>query len=183
LLNWTNIGLNISLLTSQIDAWTFVNNYINQSVEVHLRYQDLIEKLVISADDSIEQYLPNRGVEYNLWSVDDEEYIDEWEELDPKNKTVSFGFFEMDVPEIPEPLEYDDPTIISSIILGIVIVGVGVFIWLQIREATNRSVRATTYNKYNAFKSIDKRKVGLILLFIIAMTVACLVYIRILLLR
>jgi len=101
LLDFTNIGYNYSLLEEQIDIWTFVNLYRNQSIEVHLRYQDEIEKIIIGADDSIEQYLPNSGVEYNLWSGDQEEYLDEWEELDSETKTVDFGFYQEEVPEVP----------------------------------------------------------------------------------
>ena len=178
LLNWTNIGFNTTLLTSQIDAWTFVNNYINQSIEVHLRYQDIIEKLVISADDSIEQYLPSEDVEYRLWSVDDEKYLDEWEELDPKNKTVNFGFFEMEIPEIPEPLENDDATIISSIMIFSVIGAIIVITW-QVRSGANRTTKASTDGRYIAFKSMGKRRVALFLIFVIFISMVCLIFIPI----
>ncbi len=104
LLNWTDIGLNISLLTSQIDVWTLINNYKNQSIEVHLKYQELIEKLTIVANGFRDQWLPIKDVEYNLWSVKDQKYLDEWKEFDVKNKTVDFGFFEADLP--PDPEDY-----------------------------------------------------------------------------
>ena len=106
MLNWTNIGLNTSLLTSQIDVWTLINNYKNQSIEVHLRYQDLIEELTISADDLLRQYLPATGVEYRLWSVELQEYVDGWEEM-PDDMVIDFGFYETEVPIVPRPLDAD----------------------------------------------------------------------------
>ena len=137
LLNWTDIGLNISLLTSQIDVWTFINNYRNQSVEVHLRYQDLIEKLVISADDLLEQYLPYDGVEYREWSVELQEYIGEWKDLIKKNKTVEFGFFDTEVPEVPLPQFVEGVTqwlIIGVIVLIAIIIVVFVYYKLKIAQ-------------------------------------------------
>ena len=182
LLNWTDIGLNISLLTSQIDVWTFVNNYRDQAIEVHLRYQDLIEKLTISADDLVEQYLPSEDVEYNLWSVADEEYVDEWKELDPKNKTVSFGFFETDVPETPTPLEKNYETTIAAIIIISVIVVIGVVGWIQTRKGANVIVGTTLDDgRYRAFKPIRLNwlKVLLIVAFIVLVIVLSFVYISI----
>lgn len=104
LLNWTDIGLNTSLLTSQIDAWEFINHYKNQSVEIHLRYQDIIDNLTVSAQNTLEQYLPMSGTEYREWSVDLQEYIGEWIPLVTENKTVNFGFFEADIPTDVEPI-------------------------------------------------------------------------------
>ncbi len=153
MLNWTDIGLNISLLTSQIDVWTLINNYKNQSIEVHLKYQDLIEEIIISADDLIEQWLPAEDVEYRLWSVDDEEYLDEWTAL-PDNKTVSFGFFETEVHIIPDPIgtpdEFDVLLTVVILLLFIVPVGVGL-IYFKIRKGANRTTKAITNGKYKAF--------------------------------
>jgi len=68
-----------------------------------LKYQDLIDNLTISAQNTIEQYLPKNDVEYRLWSISNEEYLSDWEPL-PENKTISFGFFEEDIPFDPEPI-------------------------------------------------------------------------------
>ncbi len=152
MLNWTNIGLNTSLLTSQIDVWTLINNYINQSIEVHLRYQDLIEEITISADDLVEQYLPAEDVEYNLWSVEDEEYLDEWTAL-PDNKTVSFGFFETEVPIIPPPIIPDtiDYFITLGVMITFVFIIIGSILYFKIRKGANRTTKAATLGKYSAF--------------------------------
>ena len=153
MLNWTDIGLNTSLLTSQIDVWTLINNYKNQSIEVHLRYQDLIEEIIISADDLVEQWLPAKDVEYRLWSVDDEEYLDEWTAL-PDNKTVSFGFFQTDMPEIPDPFEETDGFDVLMFIilfLGIITPIIGALIYFKIRKGANRMTKASTNGKYKAF--------------------------------
>ena len=103
LLNWTHIGYNISLIEAQIDTWEFINNYRNQSIQVFLKYQDKIENLTVSAQNTIEQYLPKEDVEYRLWSVAEEEYLNKWTPL-PDNKTVDFGFYETEVPEVPTPI-------------------------------------------------------------------------------
>jgi len=119
LLNWTNIGLNTSLLTNQIDVWEFINNYRNQSIEVHLRYQDLIDNLTVSAQNTIDQYLPKDGVEYRLWSVAKGEYLSEWEPL-PDNKTVSFGFFEEELPYDPTPIATTYFTLFIALVFFVV---------------------------------------------------------------
>ncbi len=103
LLNWSGVAYNYTLMEDRIDVWEFINNYRNDSVQVLLRYNDLIDNLTISAQNTIEQYLPNEDVEYRLKSVATGEYLSEWEEL-PENKTVSFGFYETEVPSDPLPL-------------------------------------------------------------------------------
>jgi len=103
LLNWTNIGYNTSLIASQIDAWDFINHYKNESIEVHLRYQDIIDKLVVTANNYKTQYLPKYNTDYNLWSVKNQTYLQPWKPL-PENRTVDFGFFKEDIPTDPIPI-------------------------------------------------------------------------------
>lgn len=103
LLNWSGVAYNYTLMEDRIDVWEFINNYRNDSIQVLLRYNDLIDNLTISAQNTIEQYLPNEDVEYRLKSVATGEYLSKWEEL-PENKTVSFGFYETEVPSDPRPL-------------------------------------------------------------------------------
>ena len=138
LLNWTNIGLNTSLIESQIDAWEFINNYKDQSVQVFLKYQDLIENLTVSAQNTIEQYLPNEDVEYRLWSVKDEEYLNEWAPL-PENKTVNFGFYETEVPVTPTPFfeEAIFQWVIIISIIALIIVSV-YFLYNSIKKKIDR---------------------------------------------
>ncbi|MFW9971345.1 MAG: hypothetical protein ACFFDF_14220, partial [Candidatus Odinarchaeota archaeon] len=102
LLNWTNVAGNASLIESQIDAWEFINNYRNQSIEVMLRYNNQIDTLTVSAQNTIEQFLPAEDVEYRLKSVATGEYLSDWEPL-PDTKIVDFGFYEVEVPDVPLP--------------------------------------------------------------------------------
>jgi hypothetical protein len=113
LLNWSDVAYNYSLMEDRIDVWEFINNYRNESVQVLLRYNDLIDNLTISAQNTIEQYLPNENVEYRLWSVANEEYLTDWVEL-PENRTVSFGFYEEEIPDVPD---FNAPGIWLMIIL------------------------------------------------------------------
>ncbi len=101
LLDWTGIAGDPDLIDSQIDVWEFINLYKDKAIEVNLRYNDLIETLTVSAQNTIDQYLPAEDVEYRLWSIADEEYLNNWTAL-PENKTVDFGFFETDLPVDPE---------------------------------------------------------------------------------
>jgi len=103
LLNWSGVAYNYSLMESRIDVWDFVNNYKNQSVIVLLRYGNIVDNLTVSAQNTIEQYLPMSGAEYREWSVDLQEYVGEWKPL-PENRTVNFGFFEADIPTDPGPI-------------------------------------------------------------------------------
>jgi hypothetical protein len=90
-------------MEDRIDVWEFINNYRNESVQVLLRYNDLIDNLTVSAQNTIDQYLPNEDVEYRLWSVANNEYLTDWVEL-PENRTVDFGFYEEEIPFDPEPI-------------------------------------------------------------------------------
>lgn len=103
LLNWSDVAYNYTLMEDRVDAWEFINNYRDQSIQVFLRYQDKIENLTVSAQNTIEQYLPKEDVEYRLWSIENEEYLNEWTPL-PDNKTVDFGFYETEVPVTPTPI-------------------------------------------------------------------------------
>jgi len=103
LINWTGAGYNYSIMDDRIDVWEFINNYKNDSIQVFLQYNDQIENLTVSAQNTIEQFLPNQEVEYRLWSVANGEYLTEWTPL-PENKTVSFGFYETEIPVDPTPI-------------------------------------------------------------------------------
>jgi len=96
LLNWSDVAFNYSIMEDRIDVWEFVNNFEDDAIIVHLRYQDLIDNLTVSAQNTIEQYLPNEDVEYRLWSIANEEYLDEWQPLLPENKTVILGYFKLE---------------------------------------------------------------------------------------
>ena len=117
LLDWTDIGLDTSLLTSQIDAWEFINNYRDQAIQVFLKYQDKIENLTVSAQNTIEQYLPQDDVEYRLWSERDQKYLNKWTPL-PDTKIVDFGFYEEEVPAEPD---FEGTNTFIFLVFGVVI--------------------------------------------------------------
>jgi hypothetical protein len=138
LLNWSDVAFNYSLMESRIDVWEFINNYKNQSIEVHLRYQDIIDNLTITAQNSISQYLPKYDTDYNLWSVEDQEYLDDWKPL-PENRTVPFGFYEETIPDIPD---FNAPNTVLMIVLilmgcGSVIVLVGYMAYRYRKKSEN----------------------------------------------
>lgn len=150
LLNWTNIGYNSSLIDSQIDVWEFINNYKNQSIEVHLRYQDIIDNLTITAQNSIPQYLPKYDTEYREWSIKDQKYLDEWKPL-PENRTIDFGFYEEKVPIDPNPF-FMDFVNFSIFVMVLGVIGLlGLFFYFRIRYQQDK-LNPRTYKK--------KRKVG-----------------------
>ncbi|MHA1285387.1 MAG: hypothetical protein ACTSQP_23030, partial [Promethearchaeota archaeon] len=91
----------------------------NESIQVLLRYNNLIENLTVAAQNSLEQYLPKENVEYRLYSIDKKEYLSEWKPL-PENKTVSFGFYDEKVPEIPDFNVTNTWLMIIIIVLGFI---------------------------------------------------------------
>ncbi|MFX1569823.1 MAG: hypothetical protein ACFFCV_15835 [Promethearchaeota archaeon] len=184
LLNWTNVGLNTSLLTSQIDAWEFINNYRNESVQVLLKYKDKIDYLTVSAQNTIEQYLPKEDVEYRLKSVETGEYLSDWEDL-PETKTVDFGFFEAEVPDIPKPIINDTATVIAFWILAIIIAIVGVVLYIKIRSATNRTSEIASNGRYRAYRkfrirlsSDTKFAIGVAILVMVAVALVIFIILR-----
>jgi len=132
LINWTGAGYNYSIMENRIDVWEFINNYNDQAVEVQLRYQDEIETLTISAQNTIEQYLPNEGVEYRLYSLNQSQYLTYWEAL-PETKTVSFGFYETEIPLIPEPIQLDVVPIVFACVFFGFLAFVGIAIYLKMK--------------------------------------------------
>lgn len=160
LLNWTNIGSDPSLITSQIDAWEFINKYNNYTGVIFLKYQDKIMNFTISAQNTISQWLPIQNTEYKIWDEKKQEYLDEWQPL-PENKTVDFGFFETKVPAYPNPINYDTyfwAFIIVSIGLVIIIILYGRFKrkYYRIPERT-RAIHSQ--NNRTQLYSEDKTKV------------------------
>lgn len=96
LLNWSDVAFNYSIMEDRIDVWEFINNFEDDAIIVHLKYQDLIDNLTVSAQNTILQYLPNEDVEYRLWSIMYEKYLDVWKPLLPENKTVILGYFKLE---------------------------------------------------------------------------------------
>ncbi len=128
LLDWTGIAGNPDLIDSQIDVWEFINLYKDKAIEVKLKYDDLIETLTVSAQNTIEQYLPAEDVEYKLYSVETGEALSFWEEL-PDNKTVDFGFYETEVPAVPTPQIEEAFQQWAIIIVFVAIGAFGFIVW------------------------------------------------------
>jgi hypothetical protein len=137
LLDWSNVGSNISYLEDQIDVWSFVNNYRNSSVELRLRYEDQIDELNVAAQNTLDQWLPTEGVEYALYSTADDEYLTEWEELDPDNKTVTFGFYSEEIPVIPEPFDAAEYMVVFWAFLIVFVVAIVIMaLYVRFRQDT-----------------------------------------------
>lgn len=101
LLNWTSVANNYTKLLDQTDAYTIINNYRNQTVEVMVRYQNRTDSMLVTAQESMEKYLPKSNeTEYRLKSVATGEYLTQWQPL-PATKTVDFGFYEEEVAAFP----------------------------------------------------------------------------------
>jgi hypothetical protein len=120
MLNWTGAATDYTKIAEQTDAYTFINNYRNQSVEIMLKYEDKIESLEVTAQNQLDQFLPKQNVSYRLKSVETGEYLNNWTEI--QNKTVDFGFYEKDVPMDPEPFITNIQTILIGFITAVVIV-------------------------------------------------------------
>ncbi|MBD3343094.1 MAG: hypothetical protein GF353_28610 [Candidatus Lokiarchaeota archaeon] len=103
-LDWDNATqFSVDYLNDSIDYYTFINEYRNKSVELMLRYNAEIETLQMNALDKLNRYLPSSNVEYRVYSLEDEEYLDEWEDLN--ETTVDIGFYSENVPETPDVID------------------------------------------------------------------------------
>ncbi|MHA1502432.1 MAG: hypothetical protein ACTSSB_11330 [Candidatus Heimdallarchaeota archaeon] len=142
LLNWSDVAYNYTLMEDRIDAWEFINNYRNDSITVFLKYGDLIDNLTITAQNTLSQYLPSSNVEYRLWSVEQEEYISEWEAL-PENKTVNFGFFEEDVPIDPSPIIAGYETMFWFVVFFAIALINAIVLYVRLQKKRGKS-----YKKY-----------------------------------
>ena len=132
LLNWSGVGYNFSIMEDRIDVFKFINEYKSQSVEILLKYQDKVESMILSAQNSLNQWLPKENVEYRLKSVATGKYLTDWEEM-PEDKTVSFGFYETEIPAEPEPIDVTVLTVFIFFLFVSVIISIvlGVFVYLQ----------------------------------------------------
>ncbi len=131
LLNWTDVGYNFSIMEDRIDVFKFINEYRNQSVEIFLKYQNITDSLILSAQNSLNQWLPKEDVEYRLKSVATGEYLTDWKEM-PENKTIDFGWYEIEIPAEPEPDLMVAPmgwmiTIIIILVIVAIIFGILVY--------------------------------------------------------
>jgi len=140
LLNWSGVAYNYSLMEDRIDVWEFINDYRNDSITVFLRYGDLVDNLTITAQNSIEQYLPSEDVEYRLWSVENGEYLTDWEVL-PDNKTVNFGFFEEDVPVDPTPIITGYQTMFWFVVFFAFALINTIFLYIKLQRKSNKSYK------------------------------------------
>ena len=136
LLNWSGSAYNYTLMEDRIDVWEFINNYKNESVQILLKYQDKVDNLTVSAQNTIDQYLPKDDVEYRLKSITTGEYLSDWEAL-PENRSVNFGFFETEVPYDPKPLVFDFTVLLAFIIIISVGGWIVIISWSYMRRDRN----------------------------------------------
>ena len=149
LLNWTDASYNTTFIEDQIDVWTIINDFRNTSAIIELLYNNITDSLLLSAQSTIEQYLPAEGVEYRVWSVEDEKYLDDWQPL-PDNMTIDFGFFEEIVPDIPD-FYIDDMWLQIILIIVIFSCIIAFVIWIAVRfNKRNKS------NKRKLYKQVSK---------------------------
>jgi hypothetical protein len=150
MLNWTNVNYNYSIIESQIDDFHFVNSYENDTIEYVLRYQNEMQSLIIAAQNSADQKLPNSDVEYRVKSLTTGQYLTDW--IDLSNKTVDYGFY---TEELQPDLNTDtNDWILTVLIFSIVCIALGVIIVYQ-RNANARKQIKRSYaneNRLDLFK-------------------------------
>ncbi len=130
LINWSGAAYNYSVMEERIDLWEFINNYNEHAVQVQLRFHEEIETLTVSAQNTITQYLPSDEVEYRLYSIATEDYLTEWEPL-PENKTVDFGFYEAEIPVIPEPILFSFDTFLWWIVVVVCLILIPIIVYIK----------------------------------------------------
>jgi hypothetical protein len=142
LLNWSGVGFNYSLIENQIDGFTFLNNYRNESLELLFRYNSTIQRLLVGAQETLTQYLPNSGTEYRIYSVSQEKYLNDWESMGSSNRTIELGFYDENI--TPEDLNIEavgTVDVVVLIILIIVFVAVSLFIFRTLGQRTTKYIK------------------------------------------
>jgi hypothetical protein len=114
-LDWTNATRDASFITSQVDTFTFINQFKNESIEFLFRYNNLTDTLLVGADDITNELLPNSGVQVRVWSAARGEYLTTWQ---PLNETNFGGWYE---PDLPPEIDVNAFTLSSFIIISAII--------------------------------------------------------------
>ncbi len=149
-----------------VQAYTLIVNnlYNNQSITIRMTKGSItIERLIEPQGWTEFKLYPN--ITYNIVSYvngtnDETNEVELIEDevkkvkLESEYQTVSFGFFEIDMHEIPDPFEETDGFDILMFIilfLGIITPVIGALIYFKIRKGANRTTKAITNGKYKAF--------------------------------
>ena len=129
LINWTDAYRNSTFIENQIDTWTFVNNFKNDSLRIYFQYQDLTESIIIASQTTTEYILPKENVNYRVTSLATGEELQSWDALDNASLKLEFGFYEEDIRLSDIQIEYNEwlATVLlagSFIIVVIILFGV-----------------------------------------------------------
>lgn len=136
LLDWSGVGYNYSLIADQIETVSVINNIKNESIKVLFEYQNEIEEQILGALNILDMNLPKTGVKYRIYSVANQSYLTEWEDI-PDNKTISWGEYEEVIPATPEDVETEmNDWILAIEVLGM-IAGIAIAIILVMVKKLN----------------------------------------------
>jgi len=123
-LNWSK-QYNI---TDELLYLPFINQFKNDSMEILLRYQGEIERLRVTAQNQIEKYVPKVGTEYRVWSVEKQEYLSEWEDIDSTTENITMGFWEAEVPVEIESVDQSGWWLFGIFAFFIIFVSAGLYL-------------------------------------------------------
>jgi hypothetical protein len=117
--NWSAIGYNYSQFTNYVEEYSFVNNYINQSLELFLRYQNTIQSMEIGVGGQLPPItLPSSGVDYRIKSTATGEYLTDWEDL--TNTTIPIGETNYVIPATPAEIRLEIKDYLLVALFGVV---------------------------------------------------------------
>lgn len=105
-LDWQNATHDVGYLENQIATVRMLNNYRNESLQVHFRYLNMTESLIVGAQETVDQMMPVTGVEYRVQSVNTGQYLTEWTGV-PANQTIDLGYYNETIPATPEQIRLE----------------------------------------------------------------------------
>ena len=117
-LDWTNASINSTYIQNQVDVYSFLNNYRNQSIELLLKYQNQIETLQIGSQAQLDQMLPNANVTYRVRSVSTGEYLTNWTPI--TNTTVDLGYYNETIAATPDQIRLEIKDYLLIALFGVV---------------------------------------------------------------
>ncbi len=141
-LTWSN---NITTVYEQVDDYSFVNEYNDESLLIELKYENYIKELLLGAQTSITQSIKNEDIEYRVKSINTGQYLSEWADLN--DTVVDLGFYDA-------PLGQTDiyNTEINDwlFLIIVIVIFIGVLVYTIIRLRNTNTIKNSSDNYHNS---------------------------------
>jgi hypothetical protein len=118
-LDWTNATIDSDYIYDQTEYVDILNEYNTESLEILFKYLNETESLVITAQTTLSQLIPNENVTYRVKSLATGEYLDEWKPI-PENKTIDLGFYSEEISITPEDIQIELMNYVMIVMIAVI---------------------------------------------------------------